>query len=167
MARYADTLLKIDVSSGDLLWEMSGAYSDFQFPDDRPVYVALDQTYLWSHPHFSQLLGDEGIMVFDNGSNYSPAISSLAEFSWDESALTVLEDWRYPDPTGRYTESLGDARKLSNGNVLASWMTIGRLDEISPAGEVLWSVDTLGVNTRRLFFVEDLYNLRSNDEATE
>lgn len=164
LARWADTMLKIDLATGDLVWQMSGAYSDFTFPGGGGVYNGSFSSELWSQPHYSQMFAS-GMVVFDNGANATPSTSAIAQYTFDETTGTVQEVWRYSDPHGAFTNQMGDARALSNGNVIASWMSIGRVDEISPDKEVLWSVDTGGVNTRRLVYIEDLYDLRSNDEA--
>lgn len=158
--RLLDTLLKLDASSGDLLWQMSGEHSDFTFPGGAPVYEGPRGSHLWSHGHFSQVW-DGGIMVFDNGVLYEPQRSSLVELAWDEDAGTVEEIWRYEDPSGGFTEALGDARKLASGSVLASWMSMDQITEVAQDGTVLWFVDTEGINVRRLFFAEDLYDLRT------
>ena len=136
---------------------MSGLGSDFTLAGGAPVYEGIDASYLWSHPHFPHVWPG-GIVMFDNGEHSDPQVSSVAEFSWNEADRVVEEVWRYPDPAGGYTFSLGDAHNLSTGNVLASWMALARLSEISPDGEVLWEADTGGALVRRVALIEDLYD---------
>jgi hypothetical protein len=157
-ARFFDTLLKLDGTTGEQVWQLSGMYSDFSFADGDPVYRDVHLSYLWSQGHFSHVW-DGGMLMFDNGVAYLPQTSSLVEVAWDESTMTVEEVWRYADPEGGFTYAMGDARKLSNGNVLASWMDLSKVTEVTPAGEEVWRFDVGAANVRRVYYLPDLYDL--------
>lgn len=162
-ARRLDTMLKVDLDSGDLQWQMSGLHSDFTYPDGSPLYLGENQSFLWSQGHFSHVWGG-GMMLFDNGNNHVPQVSALAEYAWDEQTMTVEEVWRYADPQEGFTASLGDARKLASGHVLASWMSLYKVNEISPEGELLWQLYTGETNVRRINYIPDLYDLTNTGE---
>ena len=158
-ARLLDTLLKIDVDTGALEWQMSGLHSDFTFPDGDPVYVDQYNSHLWSWGHYSQIW-QGGLMMFDNGSNYQPPVSSIVEIAYDEATGTAEEVFRYIDPEGGWTNSLGDVWKLPSGNYVASWMSIYKLTEVTPDGDVVWRLDPEnGTAVRRIRLVTDLYSL--------
>jgi len=53
---------------------------------------------------------------------------------------------------------MGDARRLSGGNYLTSWMALQYMAEISPAGQEVWRVES-PQPTRRLHLLENLYDL--------
>ena len=57
MSKNMDALHKVDRATGEVLWQMGGADSDFTFEGQGG----------WSHAHMSQIW-DGGMMVFDNGS---------------------------------------------------------------------------------------------------
>lgn len=138
-SRFFDALLKIDGSTGDLLWQLGGDESDFTLPSGAPAYTGVDTPVLWSHGHYShQWKG--GFMMFDNGDHYDPPVSRVAEFAYDEEARTVEEVWSYERPVADQTfiKFLGDAKKLDNGNVVVFWSALGEIDEITPEGEVVW-----------------------------
>jgi Arylsulfotransferase (ASST) len=153
-ARIPNTLLKVDASSGELQWVMGGPQSDFEFQAANGTMIANE---LWNGPHFSQVWSG-GMMVFDNGLNATPMVSSLLEVSWDEDAKIVYEVWRFPEPNDGFTVSLGDALKLQDGHYLGSWMSLGRIDEVTPDREVVWEV-TADAAFRRIHVLTDLYDL--------
>jgi hypothetical protein len=156
-----DTLLRIDVASATLDWQMSGLYSDFTFPGGGPLYESAANSYLWSRGHYSQVWPG-GLMMFDNGSNYAPPVSSILEVAFDEATHTAYEVFRYTDPAGGHTASLGDVWRLESGNYVASWMSLSKLTEVTPAGELVWRVDPPeDTATRRIRVVSDLYTFRS------
>jgi hypothetical protein len=159
--RLEDTLLKIDVDGGGLVWQLSGPQSDFTFPDGEPVYEGENNSYLWSHGHYSHIW-EGGLMMFDNGNNHQPAISSIVEIAYDQVNGTAEEVFRFEDPEGGFTNSLGDAWKLASGNYVASWMTLKKLTEVTPEGEVVWRLNPDRNHTiRRIRPISDLYSLAS------
>jgi len=99
-----------------------------------------------------------GMVTFDNGDHRTPKVSSAAELSWDESALTAERVWEFYHPDSRATYALGDVKKLDSGNYLIGWGELAQIMEVSPQHEVIWEVDlpkefTLG----RVFHLDSLY----------
>ena len=64
--------------------------------------------------------------------------------------------WEYRHPEGLFVSHLGDARRLPGGNTLISWGPLGEITEITPAGEVVWALDTDGTVSRATW-VDALY----------
>jgi hypothetical protein len=158
-ARSLDTLMKLDAATGELQWQMSGKFSDFSLPDGEPIYAGPYDVELWSAGHYSQIWSD-GLTMFDNGDNYTPQVSSIVEIAYDEAAGTAEEVFRYTDPDNGWTNSLGDVWKIPNGNYVASWMSISKLTEVTPDGELVWELEPLGgTAVRRVRLIEDLYGL--------
>jgi hypothetical protein len=158
MPRRHDTMLKIDAQSGELLWQAGGPNSTFSYNPD----------HLWSHAHMSQVW-DGGFTLFNNGDHLVPQVSSAQEWSWDEDTQEMNLVWEYKDPEGRYITMVGDTRKLSGGNYLVSWTTLGRLTEVTPDNELVWEaeVDTLGETTVRTRWLPSLYDLRADPKDPE
>ncbi len=148
MARHLDAMLKIDRSSGELVWELGGDHNQF---------TPVNDLEWWSGGHSSEIW-DGGALVFDNGDFKSPKVSRVVELAWDEELMTVQEVWSYTDPKNRYTIMGGDARKLANGNILVAWTTQGLITEITPTKDVVWTAETgLGAALWRVEWVESLY----------
>ena len=148
LSKNFDARLRVDLSSGAMVEQIGGRYATRPFADDATA---------WSHGHMSDSY-EGGMLVFDNGYHHSPAVSRVVEYAWDGPDDALSEVWSYADPDGRFITLLGDARKLPNGNVLISWTSAGLLTEVTPAGEVVWRVDTeVGHNFARLRWIEDLY----------
>ncbi len=116
-SRFLDAMLKVDRATGEVLWQMGGAHSDFG---------GIPEADWWSHGHLSQVWED-GLMVFNNCNHCDDPVSRVAEYAYDEEAKTIEKVWEYVDPGGRFVEILGDVRKLPGGNYVASW-TSGGLD---------------------------------------
>ena len=135
--RWTDTLYALDAATGALEWQMGGRHSDFTLADGSPLYTAATDSRPWSHAHVSDAW-EGGALLFDNGDHYDPPVSGVVEIAWDEEARTVEEVWRYTRPDGEFLFTLGDARRLPNGNVLIAWTAEGRLTEVTREGEVVW-----------------------------
>jgi len=149
MSKNLDAVLRIDRSSGQLVWQLGGQESDFTGPDGA----------WWSHGHMSQLW-DGGMVVFDNGYHHEPVRSRVVAYRWDEGARTVSPTFQYTDPQGRFIQLLGDGRLLENGNVLASWTAAGLLTEVTPDDAVVWRLESdLGTAIGRVTMLRDLYTL--------
>lgn len=148
LSRHLDTMLKIDRSSREVVWEMGG---------DRNMFTPVGEVAWWSGGHTSQIW-DGGAVIFDNGDKKSPRVSRAVELAWDEESRTVQEVWSFTEPRGRYSLMGGDARKLDNGNVLVAWTSQGLFTEVTPDGEVVWTAETgLGAALWRVHWTESLY----------
>jgi len=156
MVRWLDAVVTMD-RSGKLLWQMSGPWSDFTTTEGEELWIDPENTLLWSYPHFSQTWTG-GMMMFDNAVNDGRRVSAFSELVYDVDEGTVEELFRYEDPNGGFTNSMGDARKLSGGNYLSSWMQLEYMAEISPQGEEVWRLQS-GQAIRRVHLLEDLYDL--------
>jgi hypothetical protein len=154
LAKFFDTILKVDRTNGQVLWELGGQNSDFAIDDPSEA---------WDHGHMSHIW-EGGFMMFDNGAHTDPdpTVSRASEYKWDESTMTYEKVWEMLDPDGRYVEFLGDARKLPNGNYLISWTTLGLITEVTPDNEVVWKAELdLGTAVTRITYFEDIYDIVS------
>jgi len=145
LPRFFDALLKIDATSGALIWQLGGIYGDFTSDEGGD---------LLQHSHFSHVWPG-GVLLFDNGNHADDATSTI-EYSWDEATMTVEKTWEYIRPSGGFTGHLGDARRLPGGNTLINYSPSGQLREVTPDGDVVWKAIT-EVTTGRVIHVEDLY----------
>ncbi len=149
MNRNLDALMIIDRQTGDILTQIGGDHADVMTanPED-----------MWSHAHMSHMW-DGGFMVFDNGDHREPEESRVSEYAYDEEAGTLELVWTWSDPDNLFNPFFGDAEKLTE-TWLTTWTTLGRMQEISAEGDVVWRMETeLGYALGRGRWVEDLYTL--------
>lgn len=150
MTRNLDALHKIDRQTGEIQWQLGGLYSDF-----TPTTSAAT----WSHGHVSDVW-DGGMILFDNGYHYEPQQSRILEIAWDEDAKTYEETWSFQEGDDLFVPLLGDARRLPNGNVLASWTSAGMLTEITRDGAVVWRLEgAVGNAFGRIHYMSSLYTM--------
>lgn len=141
--RYADDE---DGPAGELLWELG--------PDGTLTLEGDGE--LPYHQHAVKVLGDDRILLYDNGNlrpgtesagGDQPDYSRAVEYEVDPEAGTVRQVWEHRDeaPDGRpvYAHFLSDADRLENGNVLVTHggvqgendVLYARLVEVVPEGE--------------------------------
>ncbi len=146
--RNFHTIVKVDRSTGELLWAMGGPKSDFVDGEGSAD--------LFVHQHQFDVL-DGSILVFDNGSE-DAMVSRAVEYSFDESAMEVDPIWSHSTDPPLFVYSLGDANRLPSGNTLITWTTAGQLDEVTPEGELVWQAKTpLGAGIGYTTWLESLY----------
>jgi arylsulfate sulfotransferase len=106
-----------------------------------------------SHQHAVELLGDDELMVYDNGNGRTPPYSRAVIYKIDAAAGTAEQVWEHRDTTddGRpmYTPFLGDVDRLANGDILithggastADGKLYGRIVEVDPdSDDVVWDL---------------------------
>ena len=138
-AKFTDWLLKIDRSTGHLLWQLGGYGSDFTFPDGSPTFTSALTPALVSHGHMSEVW-EGGMVIYDNGDHRTPPVSAVSEYAWNEEERTVERVWTYPHPEGGHTYVLGDVKKLQDGTYLVGWGGLSELMVVTPDHRVTWHV---------------------------
>jgi Arylsulfotransferase (ASST). len=157
MSRWLDSVQKINRATGTQEWQINGKFGSFTNPDGSNPWRSLGDTDLWSHGHMSQVWAD-GMLIFDNGDHRTEEVSRVVEYAIDESTQTIEEVWEYVHPNEQFSLLLGDARRLENGNTLIAWSGFGTVQEVTPAGETAWQLQTgVGAVVSRLTWIDDLY----------
>ncbi len=123
--------LKLDRSSGQLLWVFGGEASDFDM-------AAVQRAF--SHQHQFDVL-DGGLLIFDNGVD-NIMDSRAVEYSLDQDSMQADETWSYHADPPLYTYALGDASRLPGGGTMITWGTAGQLDELNPDAELVRQLRT-------------------------
>lgn len=157
MFRWLDALVKIDRSTGQLLWVFGGDHDMFTGNDaDRFV-----------HGHFSDAWKDDQglvhVLIIDNH-DADPGDpqedSRYTEFVLDESAMTFERTWVYQ--SDKFESLLGDIRRMpidGCDHLLISFSAQGRVVEITRDGNIVWDIGLpLGNVTSRVTFLENLYD---------
>jgi len=139
-ARHLNTVLKIEKSTGQIVWQL-GVDKDFAAdPDSENPWQLL--------PHGLELLENGNFIFYDNGTESIRAFTRALEIEVDEENMEAKIVWEYDggESDKWQTESLGDADRLENGNTLISagtWdvETNTRVFEVTKEGEKVWEAD--------------------------
>jgi hypothetical protein len=119
--------------SGELTWQLGG---------DNPLGQAFQLVGLdpWLVNHGHHMTADGHFLFFNNNCEGTDACSDarLLEVSLDTDSWTATKTWEYVDSSSLF---FGDAERLPNGNVLATYSTSGLIKEVTPQGEVVQSFD--------------------------
>jgi len=161
--RNLDTIVKIDYSSKDIIWE-AGRLCNFTLYDKNDQL--LDS--LFHQSHSLEKLGENRFIIFDNDlyneSNpntmtleNSQGFSRFLEFEINETAETMKEIWSWVPQNETYylPESGGDADRLPFGNTLGIFgnkaLVLNVQDpviitEVTPDGSIAWELAITGKN---------------------
>lgn len=146
--RATSSIMKVERSSGKVLWRLGGRKSDFTFPAD-PMGG-------FSRQHDPRLSKDGTLMVFDNGNDHVPQASRVVRYRLDESAQTATMIWEYRHEPDIFSRVAGSARSLSNGNVVVGF-SVGVITEVDEAKHVVWEAETAPFEFYRAIWVPSLY----------
>ncbi|MEO0422133.1 MAG: aryl-sulfate sulfotransferase [Pseudomonadota bacterium] len=161
--RHLDWMMGIDYADGQgtgaVKWNL-GKDGDFTLTD------GVDPDLWQSHQHDNNFIGDNQMLVYDNGNALTACAAdpingcgSRAQlYSFDENTMEATLE--HSLATREYSFALGSAQLLENGNIYANSGIIGFSyalgDELTPSGEVALSL-RVSVPVYRQFRVKDLY----------
>lgn len=128
-ARELHAVIKVSLTTGKNLWVMSRG-------TDSTINLNGDGSMV-SGPHSSQQL-DNSVLVFNDGPISPAACSSVVEVGIQAGTASAL--WTYVPKACYQIVFLGDATRLWNGNTHITWSTAGRLEEVTAAKQIVWSV---------------------------
>ncbi len=147
MVRHYDALMRIDRSTGDLVWVMGGPYGEFTFTEPGSEFM---------HAHTS-VVEDDRLLLLDNGNHRRPPVSRVVDYAYDAERRTVTAVREIEEPEGGLIDYLGDVKDLPDGGLLVSWTTKGRLDAYDADGRRTWRLATeMGVATGRSTWLPSL-----------
>ena len=146
-SRHLSEVTKIHRQTGEIIWRLGGAHSDFEFVNDD-----LDG---FRNQHDIRAHGNNHYTVFDNGNLHNPHRSRAVEYELDLDKMTATLVWEYRNPPGTsYSHYMGNAQRLPNGNTLINWAVGDRpkASEVTPDGEVVYEMNFVdGYHTYRTF----------------
>ena len=136
--------------TGALVWHLGGANP--QSGSSRSfTLVGLEQ---WAGNHGHHLTPDGHFLFFSNGPPAKP-MSTVIEVVLDEAGQTATKAWQYQN--GMNSTVLGDAQRLPNGNVLATFSHVGLMQEVDPSGTVVQAFKSRILSFGYSDFRESLY----------
>ncbi len=130
--RNNDGIVKIDASTGAVLWRMGGRRNQFAFLND-PLGG-------FSHQHGVRRLPNGNIILFDNGNLHTPPVSRAVEYRVDETVHTAQMVWEYRHTPPIFSLALGFAQRLADGHTLICYGFTGRAVEVDAANVPQWEL---------------------------
>lgn len=114
-SRHTSAVVRIDRTTGAVIWRLGGKRSSFTFVNDGGP----------SFPHDARRRPDGTVSVFDNGVTRQPPYSRGAAWRLDPATgtATLAAQWRHSPEL--YSPIIGSNRQLSNGNQLVSFGVTG------------------------------------------
>lgn len=132
-SRHQSKVVKINRQTGDVIWELGGLHSDFEFIND---------SYGISYQHFARPVDGKPnhYTVFDNGNFHNPPFSRAVEFQIDTLNMTATKVWEYRHTPDRYSHWMGNVQRLPNGNTLINYAdgSLPKVTEVTEAGEIVY-----------------------------
>ena len=148
--RHLSQILKV-TETGSIAWKFGGVDSHFAFVGDPLNGFSLQ--------HGVRELPNGNVLLFDNGNGHQPPQSRAVEYRLDVAARTATLVWQYnPDPHV-FGPFMGFTQRLQNGNTLITYGARQLIQEVTPAGEVVWQLDgeSGGVGFYRGIRISSLY----------
>ncbi|MHC4112158.1 MAG: aryl-sulfate sulfotransferase [Planctomycetota bacterium] len=136
-SRHLSEVTKINRDTGEIIWRLSGANSDFTFVND-PLNG-------FSCQHDIRSMGNGRYKVFDNGNLHSPSVSRAVEYELDLNAMTATLVWEFRDNPDKYAHYMGNAQRLPTGNTLINFVrfTFPMLVEVDTNGVKRFEIDLI------------------------
>lgn len=128
--RHLAEITKIDSRTGAVIWRWGGLYNQFTMQDDPLGF--------FSGQHSIRVLPNGNYLLFDNGLRHAPPQSRAVEYRLDPVARTARMVWEYRPSPIIYTAFTGSVERLANGNTLVGFMWVGRAQEVTASGQVVW-----------------------------
>jgi outer membrane protein assembly factor BamB len=155
--RRLGQVMKIDAATGAIIWRVGGRKSDVTFPDD-PLGG-------FSAQHSAAILPSGNLLLYDNGNQHEPPETRAVEYALDFADRTARLVWQFRHVPSIYTQAVGSAQRLPDGNTLVGYGWIGYAAEAGADGTLEWSA-TLSVDGQptvfyRLLRVASLYHFRN------
>lgn len=112
--RNQNQCIKIDRTTGEIIWRLGGKKNQFNFIND-------EYKLAYQH-HFKPVPGKPNhYTVFDNGEHRTPIFSRGVEFKLDTDNMTAENVWEYRASPDRFSHWMGSVQRLPNGNTLINW----------------------------------------------
>ena len=117
--RRSSEIIKINRTSGEIIWIFGGPLNEFEISDD-----SLNG---FSKQHDARRLDNGNLLLFDNGNQHQPPISRVVEYQINEENKTASLVWEFYHPDQFLAISMGSSQRLANQNTLINWGNVGGL----------------------------------------
>lgn len=137
--RHMSQVIKVNRSTGEVMWKLGGKSNQFTFIGDHPE---LAPTF-FSYQHDARRLPNGNVSIFDNGTQHTPQYSRGVEYRLDEQAKTATMVWEYRHVPDYYVSIQGGLQTLPNGNRVLGWGSAANdgapgITEVDSTGRVVF-----------------------------
>ncbi|MCB0815049.1 MAG: aryl-sulfate sulfotransferase, partial [Flavobacteriales bacterium] len=108
--RHFNSIIKVNRSTGEVMWSLGGVSNDFDFVGD-PGF--------WGQ-HDIRRLPNGHITLFDNGLADTHPCRGV-EYALDEVAMTATPVWSRNFGSTTWSRAMGSMQRLEDGNTLVAW----------------------------------------------
>jgi outer membrane protein assembly factor BamB len=149
--RNDSEVVKVDSTTGDILWILGGRRSNFTFLNDPEGG--------FSAQHGVRELPNGHLILFDDGNFHTPQISRAVEYALDPNAMTATLVWQAVSSPPLFSYALGYAQRLANGNTVISYGTTHYVQEVAPDAGLVWELfdPNLDLGIYRAYRLDTLY----------
>ncbi len=147
--RHQDAVIKIDRTSGDLIWIL-GTPGGWRAPWKERLLTPRDGVQWPYHQHNCEIAADGNLFLFDNGNfrarPFEPKLpatenfSRVVEFAIERQNRSVSQAWSFggPGPDALYSTFISSAARLpETGNVLANFGGLTADEDGRPTDDVI------------------------------
>lgn len=150
--RHTSNILKINSTTGEVMWTLGGKRNEFAFIDEHET----NAPYYFSYQHDIRRLPNGHISMFDNGSQRTPQYSRGVEYEIDEANKTCKMIWEYRPNPDIYVSIQGGMQTLDSGHRIIGW---GSAANDGTAG--VTEVDSNGTIVFEAFYPKQMYVYRA------
>lgn len=129
--RSLNEIVRIDTSTGAVVWRMGGPRNDFAFTG-APIPPFAGQ-------HGVRITTSGEILLLDNHGD--PAGSRARRYAYDDATRSAWLEASYPSVPAVRAELGGTTQHLPGGRTLVSFGSGGRVEEYDVAGNVVWRIE--------------------------
>ncbi|MBN1782038.1 aryl-sulfate sulfotransferase [bacterium] len=144
-SRHLSEITKIDRHTGDIIWRLGGRHNQFTFINDP-----LEFSY---QHHARPVPGHPNrYTLWDNGNHRQPQISRAVEYEINTQAMSAEKVWEFRYTPDRYSNMMGNAQRLENGNTFincATWPPLSAC-EVTQDGEIVFEMEAAGLSSNRV-----------------
>jgi hypothetical protein len=131
--RHLGQVMKINSSTGEIMWRLGGVKNQFTFVND-PLNG-------FSAQHSARIMPNGNLLLYDNGTRHTPQESRAVEYALDITRKTATLVWQFRHSPIIYTPYVGLVQRLANGNTLVAYAEAGHVSEVGSDAGVRWEAD--------------------------
>jgi hypothetical protein len=139
-ARNTWTTYKVNIHTGQVIWELGGKQSSFALKA-APGQVLDHDGEIFAWQHDPEAIGGE-YTLFDDESGgellgYSRAVTVRLDLQTHVATLIKSDN----QPEGLVAGAMGNAQTTSNGDLFVGWGSLPFISEFSPSGQLLFNAE--------------------------
>jgi outer membrane protein assembly factor BamB len=151
-ARNTWTTYKVNIRTGQIIWELGGKQSSFTLKAAPGQVLDRDgEIFAWQHD--PEAIGGGKYTLFDDESGgdllgYSRAVTVRLDLQTHVATLIKSDD----QPEGLVAGAMGNAQTTRNGDLFVGWGALPYISEFSPSGKLLFNAELpAGTSTYRAY----------------